>query len=57
MGIGPTVVAFFTDHVFGNDDAIGSSLALTMLLSAPLSAVILWLSRRPYRNALARVDF
>jgi len=57
MGIGPTVVAFFTDHVFGNDAAIGSSLAMTMLISAPLSAVILWLSRRPYRSSLERVDF
>lgn len=57
MGIGPTVVAFFTDHVFGNDAAIGSSLAMTMLISAPLAAIVLWLSRRPYRDALARVDF
>jgi MFS family permease len=57
MGIGPTVVAFFTDHVFGNDAAIGQSLAATMLLSAPLAAVVLWLARRPYRETLARVDF
>jgi len=57
MGIGPTVVAFFTDHVFGNDAAIGSSLALTMLVSAPLAAIVLWLSRAPYRRALATVDF
>lgn len=57
MGFGPTVVAFFTDHIFGRDDAIGYSLALMMLVSAPVSAIILWLSRYPYRDTLARVDF
>jgi hypothetical protein len=57
MGVGPTVVATFTDTLFKSDAAIGSSIALTIAIAAPLSAVLLWLARRPYREALERVDF
>lgn len=57
MGIGPTVVAYFTDNLFRNDAALGSSIALTIALAAPVSAVLLWMARRPYREALARIAF
>ncbi|MEY4161071.1 MAG: hypothetical protein RLZZ136_1692 [Pseudomonadota bacterium] len=57
LGFGPTVVAYFTDHLFGNDAALGHSLAVMLLLSAPLSAVILLLARAPYRKAIAAIDF
>jgi hypothetical protein len=52
-----TVVATFTDTLFKSDAAIGSSITLTIAIAAPLSAVLLWLARRPYREALERVDF
>lgn len=57
MGLGPTLVASFTDHVFGTDQALGKALALSFLVSAPLSGAILALSRKHYRSALAAVDF
>jgi MFS family permease len=57
MGVGPTLVAFFTDTLFKSDAAIGSSIALTIAIAAPISAVLLWLARTPYRQALERVDF
>lgn len=57
MGFGPTIVAAFTDHLFGNDAALPKSMALTIGLSAPLAAILLWHARRPYRIALAAVDF
>ena len=57
MGLGPTIVAMFTDQVFANDDALGSSIALTIAIAAPVSALLLWLARRPYREALAKIDF
>jgi MFS family permease len=57
MGVGPTVVAYFTDNLFKSDAAIGNSIALTIAIAAPVSAVLLWLARRPYREALERVDF
>jgi len=57
MGIGPTVVAAFTDHVFASDDALGHSIALTIAVAAPASAILLWMARRPYREALSKIDF
>ncbi len=41
LGLGPTVVASFTDYVFRNDAAIGQSLALTAGIMCPLAALIL----------------
>jgi MFS family permease len=52
IGLGPTVVAAFTDKVFRSDAAVGDSLALVIGLAAPLSALLLWLSLKPYRRAL-----
>lgn len=57
MGVGPTLVAAITDHVFASDAAIGQSLATSFVITAPIAAIVLWLSRAPYRAALARVDF
>jgi MFS family permease len=57
MGFGPTIVASFTDHVFGNDAALGQSIALAIAITGPLAAVLLWLARAPYRDALINVDF
>ena len=57
MGLGPTFVAAFTDHLFGRDDALGQSIALTIAIAAPISAVLLLLARKPYREALKEVDF
>jgi MFS family permease len=57
MGLGPTIVATFTDRLFASDQALGSSIALTIAIAAPLSAMLLWLARRPYREALAEIDF
>jgi MFS family permease len=56
-GVGPTLVALFTDKFFKNDAALGSSMAITIAIAAPVSSVLLWLARRPYREALERVDF
>lgn len=41
LGLGPTVVASFTDFVFRDDAAIGQSLALTAAIMCPLAALIL----------------
>lgn len=53
MGLGPTFVAWLTDHVFGRDDAIGQSLALAIAVSGPVAAVLLVLACRAYREAIA----
>lgn len=57
IGLGPTVVAFLTDKVFHADAAVGHSLALTVAVAAPISALLLWLGARPYRRALDAKTF
>lgn len=53
IGLGPTVVAAFTDKVFRSDAAVGDSLSVVIGVAAPLSALLLWLSLKPYRRALS----
>jgi MFS family permease len=55
MGItmGPSLVAFCTDYIFGDPLLVGRSLALTFGVIAPLASVLLWLGFRPARTAVA----
>ena len=57
IGVGPTLVAGFTDHLFANDAALGKSIALTIAIAAPISALLLSLARKPYCRALEEVTF
>jgi len=57
MGFGATLIALFTDRVFGNDAAVGMSIATVMVITAPLSALVLLFARKPYREALGRIAF
>jgi MFS family permease len=54
---GPIVVAAFTDFVFKDDQLIAYSLASLVALTAPLAAIIIWLSMKPYRAVLAQQEF
>jgi MFS family permease len=49
--LGPFLVGFLTDFVFGNEQKIGLSLSLTSLLASPLAAWLLW---RAFRETRAR---
>lgn len=44
LALGPTVVAMTTDYVFGYDEAIGKSIALSAAILCPLGGFILWRS-------------
>ena len=57
IGLGPTVVALFTDQVYGDDLAVKYSLVTVAAIMAPLSALLLWVGRRSYRKCLAEVEF
>ncbi|MFC4595763.1 spinster family MFS transporter [Sphingobium tyrosinilyticum] len=57
MGLGPAIVANFTDNVFGYDGALGYSLAITIAIVVPIAAFLLWRACGHYRAALARNDF
>lgn len=56
IGAGPTVVALFTDHVFHDDLAVKYSLVVVAVIAAPLAALLLALSLRPFRHSLARSE-
>ena len=51
--IGPTGVGIITQYVFGDDQAVGYSLALVNCVSVPLAALILWSGLKPFRAAVS----
>jgi MFS family permease len=53
IGLGPTVVALLTDRLFGDDRAVGQSLAVVTVIAAPLTLLLVALALKPYRRCLA----
>lgn len=54
VGLGPTIVAAITDHVYRSEAAVGYSLATTIAITTPLAALLVWLGLGHYRESLAR---
>ena len=52
LGLGPTVVALFTDFVFGDEAAIGKSLAATAAVFIPLAVAIMGFGLRATEAAV-----
>lgn len=52
FGLGPSIVAFFTDFLFLDDGALGKSLSLTAGLIAPVCLWFFWRSLAAYRGHL-----
>lgn len=46
---GPTLVGFVTVYVLGDDMAVGQSIAIVNVVSAPVAAVILWIGLKRSR--------
>lgn len=53
LGAGPTVIALFTDRLFGAESALPYSLATASAVIAPLAALLFALGRRPFAEAMA----
>jgi len=53
LGAGPTLVALFTDYLFGDDAAVGRSMALTAALVLLPAIALLWWSLPHFRRAAA----
>lgn len=51
--LGPMVVGFLTEHVFGDPMRIGHALIALLLVTGPLAAGLVWSARRDF---LARLD-
>lgn len=52
LGLGPTGVGAFTDHVFGDPLAVGRSMALLSALVGPVAIAGMWIGGRHYRRLL-----
>jgi MFS family permease len=50
IGFGPTLVALCTDYLFGEDAAVGKSIALVAGISAPLAALLFWWGLAAFRR-------
>ena len=50
--LGPTGVGVITDYVFKDEMAVGASMALVVGICMPLAALVLWLGRAPFRDAV-----
>jgi len=55
IGSGPTIVAMFTDYLFGDPLAVRWSLLIAPPAAYVISAACFWLGRRPYMQSLARI--
>jgi len=56
LGLGPTAVAFFTQHVFGRDEAVNYSLLVVAVTASLLAAVLLWAGLKPFLRSLDRLN-
>lgn len=56
LGFGATLVALFTDYVFGDPMRIHHSLALASVVTGVPAMVALGLGLRPYREALVQAE-
>jgi hypothetical protein len=55
FGMGPTIVALFTDFVFRSEKMVGYSMAVATLTLGSLTAVFMWFGVRPYGRAVAQL--
>jgi hypothetical protein len=55
MGLGPTVVALFTDFLFRSEKLLGLSMSLGAMTLGPLSALIICFSVKPYGRRIAQM--
>jgi MFS family permease len=56
LGLGPTAVAFFTQHVFGRDEAVNYSLLVVAVTASSASAILLWSGLKPFLRSLDRLN-
>src|SRR6187402_3263333 len=54
-GLGPLVVGWFNDNVFG-EHGIASSMVVLALISGPLGLLFAWLSLKPYAREIAAAE-
>jgi MFS family permease len=53
FGLGPILVALFTDYVFKAESQVGLSIAATGFILGPLGTFVIWLGMKPYGRSVA----
>lgn len=53
IGLGGTIVALVTEHVYGGDQFVNRGISTVAAISAAVSVLLLILALRPYRKAMA----
>lgn len=56
IGFGPTLVALVTDYGFGDDNALGTSLAIVGGTATLLSALLLFAGQKAFKQSLQRAE-
>lgn len=56
IGLGPTVVAFFTDYIFQDENMIRYSLMMLYIIGSLGVISCTWFSLKPYRKAIAEQE-
>jgi MFS family permease len=54
-GLGPLVVGWFNDHVFG-EQGISSSMVVLAAISGPLGLLFAWMSLKPYAREIVAAE-
>ena len=50
IGLGPTLVALLTEHAYGGDASVRYAIATIVAITAPVSALLLWVACRHHRD-------
>lgn len=56
LGLGPTAVAWFTQHVFHRDDALRYSMLIVSVAACILAAGLLWTCLKAFLTSLGRLQ-
>jgi FtsH-binding integral membrane protein len=56
LGLGPTLVALYTQYVFHSERLVGRSMSASALTIGPLAIVIWFLAMKPYARSLERAQ-
>ena len=56
IGIGPSIVAIFTDYIFKDENLLYYSISTVSALFLPICIVALYLCLKPYKNSVLRAN-
>jgi len=54
FGMGPTVVALFTDYIFGDPSDLKYAMALAASIIGPIAGLLFWYGLKPYARSVAK---